>query len=137
MTNTKLDNNEFDFSDGSYPSVFKKLDPTDVRVSPFKSHKKWMLYSGSATSSAMPLIGIYTPVLPALGTELTYNDASNVDGTLQSVTYYSAKHLYGPVFQTASILSIPMIRVGEGIKPASFTFTSSVSGSVFLTLFNI
>jgi hypothetical protein len=131
MTNTKLDNNEFDFSDGSYPSVFKKLDPTDVRVSPFKSHKKWMLYSGSATSSAMPLIGIYTPVLPALGTELTYNDASNVDGTLQSVTYYSAKHLYGPVFQTASILSIPMIRVGEGIKPASFTFTSSVSGSYY------
>lgn len=129
MAKTKIPFNEIDASQGMYPTVFKKIDTMDVRVSPFQSHKKWMLYSGSSTSSAMPLQGVYSTTLPALGTELTYNDARNVNDSLQSITYYSAKHLYGTVFQTASILSIPMIRVGEGIKPASFTFTSSVSGS--------
>lgn len=129
MAKTKTVSNEFDVSDGAYPSVFKKIDPIDVRLSPFQSYKKWMLYSGSATSSVLPLKGIYTTTLPALGTELTYNDNKNVDGSLQSITYYSAKHLYGDVFQTASLFAIPLNRVGEGIKPASFSFTSSVSGS--------
>ena len=128
MANTKLPSNDLD-SNSPNPTVFKKINSGDVRISPFKSHKKWMLYSGSATASALPLQGVYTTTLPALGTELTYNDAKNVDGSLQSITYYSAKHVFGDVYETASILSIPMIRVGEGIKPASFTFTSSVSGS--------
>ena len=134
---------------GVYPSVFKKIDVSDVTVNTFQSYKSWTVYSGSITSSILPLQGIYTDILPALGSELTYNDASNIDGSLQSVTYYSINHLfyknklepfktYGPtdltrtkksLFQTASIFSIPQIRIGESIKPASFTFTSSVSGS--------
>ena len=134
---------------GAYPSVFKKIDVSDVRLNPFPSYKKWTLMSGSATSSALPLQGIYSSILPALGTELTYNDANNIDGSLQTVTYYSVNHFYyknkkeplktfGPtdlnktskfLFQTASILSIPQNKIGEGIKAASFAFTSSVSGS--------
>jgi len=134
---------------GVYPSVFKKIDISDVTVNAFQSYKSWTVYSGSATSSILPLQGVYTNILPALGSELTYNDAANIDGSLQSVTYYSINHLYyknklepfktyGPtdltrtkksLFQTASIFSIPQIRIGESIKPASFTFTSSVSGS--------
>jgi len=136
---------------GVYPSVFKKIDTSDVKVNPFPAYKSWTFYSGSVTSSALPLQGIYTNVnvLPAIGSELTYNDAANIDGSLQSVTYFSVNHLYyknklepaktyGPtdltrtkktLYQTASILSIPQIRVGEGIKPASFSLTSSVSGS--------
>ncbi len=131
MATTKITNNELDIDQGIYPSVFKKIDPTDVRVSPFNAYKKWMLYSGSATSSAMPLKGVYSATLPALGTTLTYNDAVNVDGSLQSLTYYSLTHLFGGLYQSASCLSIPQKRVGEGIKPASFSFTSSVSGSYY------
>jgi hypothetical protein len=87
--------------------------------------------------------------LPILDTELTYNDAANIDGSLQTVIYYSLNHLfyryknepfitYGPpnitktkkaLFQSASVLSIPQVKIGERIKSTSFTFTSSVSGS--------
>ncbi len=133
----------------AYPSVFKKIDVEDVRMNSFPSYKKWTITSGSATSSILPLQGIYSNVLPALGTELTYNDASNINGSLQTVTYFSLNHFYyknktellktfGPtdltktskfLYQTASILSFPQNKIGEGIKPQSFSLTSSVSGS--------
>jgi hypothetical protein len=150
MTQIKT-NNTNDSYNGVYPSVFKKIDTSDVTVNAFQSYKLWTVYSGSLTSSILPLQGIYSDVniLPVLDTELVYNDASNIDGSLQSITYFSINHLYyknkseplktyGPtdlnrtkksLFQTASIFSIPQIKIGEGIKPASFTFTSSVSGS--------
>ena len=150
MAQSKIQNTENTYQ-GVYPTVFKKIDVADVKINPFRSYKAWMFYSGSVTSSILPLQGIYSDVnaLPALETELVYNDAANVDSSLQSITYFSVNHLYykhkadpsktyGPtdltrskksLFQTASIFSIPQIRIGEGIKPASFTFTSSVSGS--------
>ena len=61
---------------GLYPTVFKKIDSSDVSVNPFKAYKSWSIYSGSSTSSALPLNGVYTDInnLPALGSELTYND---------------------------------------------------------------
>jgi hypothetical protein len=81
---------------GLYPTVFKRIDSTDVKVSPFQTYKSWMVVSGSVTSSALPLQAIYSDVnvLPALGSELTYNDASNIDGTLQTLTYFSVNHLF-------------------------------------------
>jgi len=150
MTLKKINQTEDPYV-GAYPSVFKKIDTSDVKINPFPAYKSWTFYSGSVTSSVLPLQGIYSDVnvLPALGSELTYNDAKNIDNSLQSVTYFSVNHLYyknkleplktyGPtdltktkkaLYQTASILSIPQVRIGEGIKPASFSFTSSVSGS--------
>ena len=139
---------------GVYPTVFKKINSSDVNVSPFQTYKLWNVISGSATSSALPLQAIYSDVniLPALGSELTYNDASNIDGTLQTITYFSVNHLfykhksepmktYGPtdlsrtnkfLYQSASILSFPQVRVGEGIKPASLLITASfLYGSVY------
>ena len=139
---------------GVYPTVFKKINSSDVNVSPFQTYKLWNVISGSATSSALPLQAIYSDVntLPALGSELTYNDASNIDGTLQTLTYFSINHLfykhksepmktYGPtdltrtnkfLYQSASILSFPQVRVGEGIKPASLLITASFNyGSVY------
>ena len=164
MPELKLQNNENPYI-GTYPTVFKKINSTDVKVSPFQVYKSWTILSGSATSSALPLRGIYTDInrLPALGTSLTYNDAANIDGSLQSITYFSINHLYykyktqpynsfGPndltrvnktLFQSASILSIPQIKIGDGIKPRSFTLTgSSVSlasdsyGNVYDTVYD-
>ena len=145
MAQSKIQEQE-DAYKGIFPSVFKKIDMSDVAIIPFPAYKSWNIYSGSATSSALPLHAIYSDInnLPALGSELTFNDSANIDGSLQSVTYFSINHLYykhkgepsktyGPtnltrtkksLFQSASILSIPQIRIGEGIKPASFTFTS-------------
>lgn len=135
--------------DGANPTVFKKIDVSDVRMNSFQAYKKWIILSGSVTSSALPLHGVYSNILPALETELTFNDASNIDGSLQTVTYYSINHFfyknkkdptltYGPtdltktskfLYQSASILSIPQSKIGDGIKATSFSFTSSVSGS--------
>jgi hypothetical protein len=148
MAEIRLQHTENPYN-GTYHTVFKKIDVSDIGVSPFQVYKSWTIVSGSTTSSLLPLQGIYSNVLPDLDTELTYNDASNVDGSLQSVIYYSINHLFykyrtqpintfGPsdinkikkgLFQTASVFSIPQVKIGEGIKPASFTFTSSVSGS--------
>ena len=156
--------NSIDTYQGILPSVFKKVDPSDVSSNPFQSYKLWTFYSGSATSSCLPLIGIYSNPqnLPPIDSNVAYDSASNVDGSLRSVTYFSINHLFyknkfepyntfGPtnfvrtpkyLYQTASVLSIPNIRVGEGIKPASFQFTGSVNlssdmyGNVIETAFN-
>jgi len=150
MAQSKIQESTENFN-GLYPTVFKKIDQSDIKINPFQVYKSWRIISGSISSSVLPLNGIYTNInsLPALGSELIYNDASNIDGSLQSITYFSINHLYyknksepqktyGPtdlnrtkkiLFQSASIFSIPQNKIGEGIQPTSFTFTSSVSGS--------
>lgn len=153
MAEIKIQNNEI-LNQGVYPSVFKKLDQVDINVNPFQVFKNWSVVSGSTTSSLLPLQGIYidTNVLPILDSELTYNDASNINGSLQSITYFSINHLYykyksnpaqtyGPtditrtkkfLFQSASIFSIPQVKIGEGIKPSSFILTASfIAGAVY------
>jgi hypothetical protein len=157
MAESRMTYNEIGYT-GVAPTVFKKLDSTDIKVNPFQAFKTWTINSGSVTSSALPLQAIYSDptILPALGSELTYNDASNVDGTLQTITYFSVNHQYykykkypaltfGPtdlnrtkkhLYQSASIFSFPQVRVGEGIKPASFTITASyITGSNTASLY--
>ena len=147
MAESRMTYNEVGYT-GVTPTVLKKIDSTDVKVNPFQAFKTWTVYSGSSTSSILPLTAIYsdTTNLPALGSELTFNDAANVDGSLQTITYFSVNHQYykykkypaltfGPtdlnrtkkhLYQSASILSFPQIRVGEGIKPASFNIYGNV-----------
>ena len=146
MAESRLSNNENTYV-GTYPTVFKKIDPSDVALNPFQVYKSWSSISGSSTSSMMPLNAIYSDQLPALGSELVYNDAANINGSLQTVIYNSINHLYykykndpyksyGPtdlnrttkvLFESASVLSIPQIKIGEGIKAESFTFIGSGS----------
>jgi hypothetical protein len=147
MAETRISNNDIDQYQGINPTVFKKVDASDISVTPFQTNKRWTVVSGSATSSCLPLQGIYTSrsILPAIDSELTFNDAKNIDGSLQSVTYWSIEHLFykykfiptntfGAInlnntkkhlFETASILSFPFVKIGETIKPASFSFTGS------------
>ena len=147
MTDSKLINNQETYQ-GLYPTVFKKVDTADIMVNPFQAHKSWLVASGSSTSSLLPLMAIYTDVLPALGSELTYNDAANIDGSLQTVIYYSINHLYykykdeptktyGPtdlirtqkhLYQSASVFSIPQLKYGESIKPESFVIKHPIIG---------
>jgi hypothetical protein len=165
MAETRILNNDIDVYQGINPTVFKKVDPVDVSVTPFQTNKRWTVVSGSATSSCLPLQGVYTSktILPALDSELTFNDAKNIDDSLQSVTYWSIEHLFykyktqpantfGPtnlnntkkhLHQSASILSFPLYKVGEAIKPGSFSFTGSglflasdTYGNVYDTAFN-
>ena len=146
MAESKITNIEQSYQ-GVYPSVFKKIDGADVMINPFQVFKAWTILSGSATSSALPLRAIYSDInfLPAIGSTLTFNDAKNIDNSLQSVMYWSINHLYykhkdspaltfGPtdltrtkkaLYQSASIISLPQNKIGEGIKPTSFSFTGS------------
>jgi hypothetical protein len=132
---------------GNYPSVFKKIEQSDFKKQNFITNKLFLFNSGSSTGSALPLEARYTNrnFLPALGSGLTYNDAANIDGSLQSVIYFSIDHLYyrrkdqpsktfGPtdltrtkkhLYESASVFVIPQLKIGEGIKPASFQFTGS------------
>ena len=153
MAETRIQ--DIDSYEGIYPSVFKKVDTSDVSISTFQSYKTWTVYSGSVTSSCLPLNGIYstTELLPALDTELTINDAKNIDDSLQTVTYWSVNHLFyknknkpfntfGPtdlnrtkkfLYTSASIFSFPHSKVGDGIKPASFTL-QTVTRSLSINL---
>jgi hypothetical protein len=153
MAEIKL--SDIDFYDGIVPTVFKKVDLSDTSITPFKAYKSWTITSGSATSSCLPLAGIYSDInaLPALDTELTFNDLKNIDSSLQTVTYYSINHLFyknktnlyhtfGPtnsnltkknLYHSASIFSIPYTKIGEGIKAQSFQITTS-TGSINLNL---
>ncbi len=148
MAETRL--SDIDLYEGINPTVFKKVDTSDVTITPFPIYKTWTVTSGSSTSSCLPLNGLYldTNSLPALGTELVYNDSKNVDNSLQTITYQSINHLFykhkanpfntfGPtdlnrtkkfLYQSASILSFPMVKVGEGIKPQSFELLSDNGG---------
>ena len=142
--------------DEPHASVFKKISNNDVKYNPFFAYKHWTVYSGSATSSALPLNAIYSDIniLPALGTELTYNDSANIDNSLQTLAYHSINNLiykrnaepYNTIggnnlnytkkflYQSASILSFPGVRIGEGIKPKSYTFTVPNIDSAALVL---
>ena len=153
MAETRI--KEQDMYRGIHPTVFKKIDATDVNVNAFQTYKYWSITSGSSTSSMIPLRAIYSDpnFLPALGSNLTYNDAANIDGSLQTLTYFSVNHFYykykteplktfGPtnlsrtskfLYQSASILSFPQVRIGEGIKPASFNITGSFDISLYGT----
>jgi hypothetical protein len=154
MTESRLItiNNENEYL-GLYPTVFKKIDNSDISITPFQVNKSWTVFSGSATSSALPLNAIYSnpEILPALGSELTYNDSANINGSLQSVTYFSLNHMfykykkdpmktYGPtdlnktpkrLFESASILSFPQVKIGEGIKLSSFTMITDNNAGVY------
>ena len=146
MPESRITNTE-DSKQGLYPSVFKKIDSADYKVHPFQTHKSFTVVSGSNTSSLLPLKAFYTSYtnLPAIGSELVYNDDANIDGSLQSVTYFSINHLFykrktepantfGPtnlnrtkkhLYQTASIFSFPQNKIGEGIKHSSLIITAS------------
>jgi len=155
MAESRISHDEIDYV-GIYPTVFKKIDSSDVKINAFQVYKTWNIISGSSTSSALPLVGIYSNinVLPVLGTNLTYNDSSNIDGSLQTITYYSVNHqyykykqypslTYGPtdlnrtkkfLYQSASIISFPQVKIGEGIKKESFILTGSfIYGSIYGT----
>ena len=96
MAESNLSFNDQDTYLGIYPTVFKKVDKNDISVVPFQVYKTWTVISGSSTSSALPFNGVYTDpnYLPILDSELTYNDAANINGSLQSVTYFSLNHMF-------------------------------------------
>ena len=154
MGELKIEQQEIDRI--NLPTVFKNIDSSDFSITPFNINKNWTVTSGSSTSSCLPLNAIYSDVnyLPHLETELTYNDAKNIDDSLQTITYFSINRLFyknkqnlynqlGSInnnlkrnlFLSASILSFPYKKVGNEIKSNSFTLQST-TGSLNFNLYS-
>ena len=72
MSETQIDDNNID--NGLYPEVFKKIDSADIQINPFQAFKTFTVLSGSATSSILPLQGVYTDTnnLPATSVIYVY-----------------------------------------------------------------
>ena len=51
--------NDTTIYEGLYPTVFKKIDTTDIQITPFQANKTFTVVSGSLTSSMLPLQGVY------------------------------------------------------------------------------
>ena len=58
MAQMKIKNIDNPYQD-AYPTVFKKVDQSDIKLNPFQVFKTFQIMSGSSTSSALPLTGIY------------------------------------------------------------------------------
>ena len=126
--------------------VFTGIDRSDININPFYAYKKWNVNYGSDTSSVLPLEAIYSDPYSILTRRLpgTFGIPTNINNSLQTITYYSINHLFykrkntyhtfGPdditrvkkfLYQKASIFSFPGTKVGLGIKPESFTYINS------------
>ena len=126
--------------------VFTGIDRSDININPFYAYKKWNVNYGSDTSSVLPLEAIYSDPYSILTRSRpgTFGIPTNINNSLQTITYYSINHLFykrkntyhtfGPdditrvkkfLYQKASIFSFPGTKVGLGIKPESFTYINS------------
>ena len=120
-----------------YATAYNRVRQSDVTVNPFKAYRTWTFYSGSDSSYVNPLRAVHVNGTPDITVSNTY--ATNEDGSYQFNIYNSLEHLFYRradqpynsfgqntpqtkkiIFQSASVFSIPQIRIGEGIKPASF-----------------
>lgn len=136
------------------PIAYHRVNKSDIGIESFDSHKTFICVSGSSTASCLPLNAVFSSrtFLPALGSELTFNDSKNIDDSLQTVIYYSLDHLfyrrrYQPskttgfadisrttknFFQSASVFSIPSDKVGDRIRSESIRiFVSGSSSSLY------
>jgi hypothetical protein len=131
-------------------TVYDRVKQSDVSVNPFAANKTWTFYSGSVTSSAMPLQAIYTETLPPIGSTVPFINATNIDGSYQVITYYSINHLFYKnktqpyncfgqtditrtkkvLYDSASVFSIPQVKVGEGIKRGSFQLDTEINDTI-------
>ena len=119
--------------------VFKSLNLSDVRISPFRAYKRW--YGGSDLYTRYE--GVYLSSLKDLGATFPYIQASDYSsGTdkLKGSVYHSTDHLFYRSFYDnnkatfgsnninsqdrflydfVTNISIPQQKIGEGILPGS------------------
>lgn len=124
------------------PTTFSPVQKQDFTLTPIKVHKKFA-FSGSVLENeedGYKLVeGYYSKIITPIGSAKADNDPKNPDGSFKHVIWHSINHLYyeNPYnpFAThehynarytskflnvsASLLSIPYMDFGEGIKKQS------------------
>lgn len=126
--------------DRSFATPYSRVRSNDISVNPFKAHRTWTFNSSSNSSYVTALRAIHIDGLPAINSNVPFNDATNANESYQFSIYDSINHLFyrrsgepyntfgqnNPtlttkiLFESASVFSIPQSRIGEGIKPESF-----------------
>lgn len=124
--------------------IFKNLDQSDARVTPFRAYKR---FSGTSTYTTYSAI-LDTraedlgnnPLVPASGSDFTTNYVlknsvwNSIDSQYFRYYYSNAKASFGQIDYVnhprylrgdAVVISIPQSKFGEEIEPTSFTFTSN------------
>ena len=127
--------------DRSFATPYSRVQSNDITVNPFKAHRTWTFNSASNSSYVTALRAIHVNGLPAINSNVPFNDATNANGSYQFIIYDSIDHLFYRrsgepyntfgqnnanlttkiLFESASVFSIPQPRIGDGIKPSSFT----------------
>ena len=136
-----------------------RIKQSNVTVNPFQVNKTWVTTSGSNDINVSLLYAVYSNTIPPIGSNITWNDAVNTDGTYQVSIYHSVNHLFYKrktepyncfgqtdinrthkyLFQSASVFSIPQDVIGEGIKPGSVEIlfgTVTASADIYGNLYD-
>ena len=137
--------------------VFRPINTDDVSNTPFEANTTFKI-SNVTPGSNVIRFGIHNnQITPISASQLTSDNARNVDGTYQTPIWKAIDHLYYKpefkyesnrtfehynsryteknLFYSCSIIGIPYIRTGENIKRTSFTISST--GSLGIDKFNL
>lgn len=130
-------------------SIFKSIQPSQIRLNPFKVYKEW---SGNSSSLYTQYEGKLVSDLTRLGPPYVESTETTANGKLKGAVYQSAYHLFyknyytntaatfgsnsslnqeRKIYDFATVLSLPQTKVGEGILPGSvkLQFSKLLSGS--------
>ena len=125
------------------PGIFKKLNASDVKITPFEAHKQYF----SRTTIAMASIGASTA-------SLAWSGENKFNFSTGSKKYYQIDKLYyrnyiqerahrlelndatyttqeRRLYQSASLLSLSQKTFGSEVQPGSFEISGSNSGLQF------
>lgn len=123
--------------------IFKNLDQSDVRVTPFRAYKRfstYTTYSAVLDPKAEDLGN--NPLVPVSGSDFTTNYIlknsvwNSIDSQYFRYYYNNAKASFGQINYVthprylrneAVVISMPQSKFGEGIEPTSFTFATNGS----------
>lgn len=117
-------------------SVFKGINPNDIRIAPFQAYKKW---SGTSSSLYTLYEGVYKTQADNLGAptvastdyssgKLKRSIHNSIDHLFYREFYNNTKAVFGSgnpdqqdrqLYDFATVLSLPQSKVGEGILPGS------------------
>ena len=137
---------------GILPTVLKKIESSDFKVSPFLANKQFIFVSASATADNYTISrALYVSPIPQISSSKLDEPQylKNPDGTFQFSVYHSINQLFykrkgepskvhGPndltktkkhLYESASVISIPHAKLGDGVKKESFIFSGSISYS--------
>ena len=137
---------------GILPTVFSKLEPSDYKVTPFIANKQFIFTSASAVSDNYNVLyASYINELPEISSSnpTTIDWPRNNDGSYHFSVYQTINQLYykrredpggvhGPsdlnrtkkhLYESASVISIPHKKLGDGVKLESFILSASIGYS--------